>query len=91
MGQTSGRWNAFELLGEVRAVEERFRAEMAQFEIALVQLGEICSITFVAPGTGLKQVTKRRAEQEFSGRIMRQMPQQRDADGMALQGRVAAE
>jgi hypothetical protein len=70
-----GGGNALELFGEARAVEERFRAEMAQLQVALVQLGEIGGIAFVAPGAGLEQVTKRRAKQEFAGRIMRQMPQ----------------
>ena len=64
-----------ELLGEGRAVEERLRAEMAQFDIAFQQLGEIGGVSLVAPGTVIEQVAERGSEQEFAGRIMRQMPQ----------------
>jgi hypothetical protein len=48
---------------------------MAQFDIALEQLGEVGGVSLVAPGTVIEQVAEGGSEQEFAGRIMRQMPQ----------------
>lgn len=86
-----GRRYPLELLGERSAVEERLRAEMTQFNIAFEQLGKIGGVSLVAPSAVIEQVAEGGSEQKFSGRIMRQMPQQRHADGMALQGSVTAE